>query len=114
MRTYLHLAMALILLSLTCDIGAVCAMADSGSDCCCQMEGMEAPCTDMSGSDDEPGAPEPAATIDSGERFSLAILDATPGVSAPGVLDPASRGRIGPAFTARSTPLYLSHCAFLC
>ena len=113
-RAYLHLAMALILMSLTCDVGAVCAMASSDEECCCSSEGMSSPCTDMSGDEDAPSGPESAATVGSGERFSQAILAPAPGISPPGAPRPTLSGRIDLAAANRTTPLYLSHCSFLC
>lgn len=113
-RAFLHVALAFILMSLTCDFGTVCAMADDGGDCCCATEGMPTPCTDLSGGDEGPATPDPSGTLLTGDRFSVAILAVAPATSAPAASEPATAGRLGPGRAARETPLYLSHCAFLC
>ena len=115
-RTYLHLALAVTLLSLTCDLGAVCAFAGMEGECCCpvKMEGGSSPCTEMSGDGETPGAHEPEAAIESSERFAAAVLDAAPLLAASGdpSLDAGATSALAPL--AAPTPLYLSHCAFLC
>ncbi len=115
-RTHLHLALAVTLLSLTCDLGAVCAFAGMEGECCCpmKMEGGSSPCTEMSGNGDPPDAHEPSATIESGERFAAAVLEAAPLLAAPGSLSSSPGTAPAGATPAAPTPLYLSHCAFLC
>ncbi len=112
LRTSLHLALVLALTSLTCGIGAACAAM--GETCCCMMEDGGSPCTEVSGGGDAPAAPAPASAVDSGERFSVAIADATPLGSSPGATASAPDGRARQVTPAASAPLYLSHCAFLC
>ena len=111
----LHLALVLTLLSLTCDLGAVCALAGIEGECCCpmKMEGGSSPCMDMSG-DDAPDAHDPEAAIDSGERFSVAVLDVAPSPVAAGDPSATAGAARSHAPLAASTPLFLSHCAFLC
>ncbi len=110
-QTSLHLALALSLVSLTCGLGALCA--DMVEECCCMVEGSS-PCTEVTGGDDAPVTPEPTSTIASGERFSVAILDASPVGTSPGASASAHNGRASRLPPAAVTPLYLSHCAFLC
>ncbi len=112
LRPLLHLALALSLVSLTCGIGAVCA--EMGESCCCMTDDGGSPCTEMSGGRDAPIDPEPAASIESSERFSVAIVDAAPLVARQGATAQTMEGRILGAARAAPTPLYLSHCAFLC
>ncbi len=111
LRLPFHLALALTLVSLTCGLGALCA--DMGEECCCMTADGSSPCTEMSGGKDMPVSPDQQATIDSGERFSIAVVDAAP-LSSPGASTPARDSRAPQAAPAASTPLYLSHCAFLC
>lgn len=114
-RTYLHLALAVTLLSLTCDLGAVCAFAGMEGECCCpmKMEGGSSPCMDMSG-DDRPDAHDPEAAIESSERFSAAVLEAAPSIASCGDPTAVTGISLADAPPAAPTPLYLSHCAFLC
>ncbi len=112
LRPPLHLFLALTLVSLTCGLGALCA--SMGEDCCCMMEDGGSPCTEVSGGNDAPATPEPAASIESGDRFSVAIVDALPIGASPGASASAQDGRALQAAPAAPTPLYLSHCAFLC
>ena len=110
LRTPFHLALALILLSLTCDVGAVCAAAGMEGECCCITADGSTPCTDMSDGDAAAGAPEPAATVDGG-RFSVAVLavrvaELSPGDAPSG---PDSRLRLA----VDSTPLYTLHSSLL-
>ncbi len=112
LRTSLHLALALTLVSLTCGIGAACAAM--GETCCCMMEGGASPCTEVSGGGDMPVGPEPASVLDSGERFSVAIVEASPLGPSSGASASAPDGRASRLAPAAPTPLYLSHCAFLC
>ena len=114
LRAPLHLAVALILLSLTCDIGAVCAAAGMEGECCCMMADGSTPCTDMSDGDEAPGAAEPAATIDGGQRFPVAVLAARFAELSPGAAPSGPDGRLRLSVDAAATPLFLSHCAFLC
>ena len=78
-----------------------------------KMEGGGSPCMDMTG-DDSPDAHDPEAAIESGERFSAAVLAAAPSPAANG--DPSAVTGPAPADAELTapTPLYLSHCAFLC
>ncbi len=112
LRASLHLALALSLVSLTCGLGAFCA--DMGEDCCCMMENGASPCTEVSGSGDTPAAPEPEAAIESGERFSVAIIDAGPLATSLAVEAPRGGGRAPRTVATAATALYLSHCALLC
>ncbi len=111
LRISLHLALVLGLTSLTCGIGAACAAM--GETCCCMMEDGSSPCTEVSGGG-EPVSPEPATTLDSGERFSVAVVEATPLATSPGASASLPDGRALEAVPVSGTPLYLSHCAFLC
>ena len=77
-------------------------MADGGS-----------PCTEMSGGNDAPADPEPAA-LASSERFSVAIVEASPLAANLGASASTLNARLFEAAPAESPPLYLSHCAFLC
>ena len=113
-RTFLHLAIALTLLSIACDAGAVCAMAGMGGDCCCPMPDRGTPCTDVTGGGDVSGASELAAIIDLGQFFAQAVLCATQEILPPRALEPGRGGPLGPTSETRSTPLYLSHCSYLC
>lgn len=115
-RTFLHLALALTLLSLTCDFGAVCAFAGMEGECCCpmMMESGGSPCTEMSGDGEAPGAPEPEAAIESGERFAAAVLAVALLPTGPDSLSSPQGAAPAGAPLAAPTPLYLSHCAFLC
>lgn len=110
-RAFLHLALALILTSLTCGIGAACASMDER--CCCMMEDGASPCTEMSGGSDAPVSPAPASTIESSDRFSVAVVEASPAAGL-GATASDSDASASPAPDAAPTPLYLSHCAFLC
>ncbi len=114
LRPALHLALALTLASLTCDFGAVCAMAGMDGCCCPVAAGTPPPCTDVSGDRDMPGAQETPAALDAGERFSAAVLDGVPVAAAPGATASPADARAGLGVPAPATPLYLSHCAFLC
>ncbi len=78
------------------------------------MADGSSPCTEVSGGSDSPAPPAPASSIESGERFSVAVVDAAPVGARPGDVEPAGNGRALQAAPAASTPLYLSHCAFLC
>ncbi len=61
-----------------------------------------------------PGTPELTAAPSSGSRALPAALAAAPATLAASG-PPTRRERVRPAATAvRSTPLYLSHCTFLC
>ena len=111
-RPLLHVALALTLTSLTCGLGALCA--GMGEECCCMMEDGSSPCTEVSGGNDAPVTPEPASTLGSGERFSVAIVDASPMAASSGDSQSPRIGRDQRATSAAPTPLYLSHCAFLC
>ena len=111
LRTALHLALALTLTSLTCGLGALCA--GMGDDCCCTMEGGGSPCQEMSG-DDTPVSPEQEATFASGERFSVAVVEAAPAATGDGVAPALGEARAARAPAAAGAPLFLSHCAFLC
>ncbi len=71
-------------------------------------------CTEMSDTGDAPISPEPASTVESGDRFSVAIVGASPLAASPGASAPTSDGLGAQASPAVPTPLYLSHCAFLC
>ncbi len=112
LRTSLHLALVLALTSLTCGIGAACAAM--GETCCCMMEDGGSPCTEVSGGGDAPVSPEPASALDSGERFSVAVVDAAPFAAGPGASASLPNGTRRLAAPTAPTPLYLSHCAFLC
>ena len=114
-RICLHLALALTLVSLTCDLGAVCALAGMEGQCCCpvKMASGRSPCTDVSGGD-APARHEPDAAVESGERFAAAVLDGAPLPAASGAPFPAPGVALAPALQAAPTPLFLSHCAFLC
>lgn len=112
LRTSLHLVLALTLASLTCGISAFCA--SMGESCCCMTENDGSPCTEMSDSGDAPVSPAPASTIESGERFSIAIVDASPIAASLGGSASSSDRLNAQASLAAPTPLYLSHCAFLC
>ncbi len=112
LRTSLHVALALLFVSLTCDPGAACALAGMAGSC---TEG--APETGagggLSGVAMLPGTFEAGSTAVKGERLAAALLDSEPvgagcGLSPAAVL-PAPLGEL-----AAPTPLYLSHCAFLC
>ncbi len=107
----MHLTLALALVSLTCGLGALCA--GMGEDCCCIVADGGSPCTEMSGGNDAPTSPDQQATIDSGERLSVAVVDAAPPAS-PGVSATAADGRAPRAAPGAANPLYLSHCALLC
>ena len=112
LRPLLHLALALILTSLTCGLGALCA--GMGEECCCMMEDGSSPCTEISDGNDAPVTPEPVSTLESGERFSVAVMDASAAGTALGDSESPRRARAQQAVAAAATPLYLSHCAFLC
>ncbi len=112
LRPVLHFALALILTSLTCGVGALCAGMDE--ECCCMTEDGSSPCTEVSGGNDAPVTPEPASTLESGERFSVAIVEAAPIGTSAGNSESSRGGRAAQAPAAAATPLYLSHCAFLC
>ncbi len=77
-------------------------MADGGS-----------PCTEMSGAGDAPADPEPAA-LASSERFSVAIVEASPLTAGLGATASSLNARFFETVPTESPPLYLSHCAFLC
>ena len=110
-RSFLHVGLALILLSLTCDLGAVCAFAGLGGDCCCPVEAGSH--CDVKGGDDSPFGGSPEAAIDSSERFCVAVLEPSSAAATVRSSELSGRGSLTrPA--ASSTPLYLSHCAFLC
>ncbi len=111
LRPTLHLALALALVSLTCGLGAACASMEES--CCCMMADGSSPCTEVSGGSDGPAAPEPASTIESGKRFSVAVVDASPAALSPGTPALPAGGRAAAA-AAATVPLYLSHCALLC
>ncbi len=111
-RTSLHLALALTLVSLTCGLGAACAAM--GETCCCMMEDGSSPCTEVSGGGDTPVSPEPASTLETGERFSVAIVDPAPPGTGPEVSASQPDRRALEAALAPGAPLFLSHCAFLC
>ncbi|MCP3959458.1 MAG: hypothetical protein GY719_16535 [bacterium] len=112
-RSSLHVALALFLVSLTCDLGAACALAEMEGSCCCEQMGAESPCMELSGGDGPSGAPEQAA-IESGQRFSVAVLDAPLPSPSPDAVSPRFGDSASLEPAAAGTPLYLSHCAFLC
>ena len=111
LRPPLHLALVLSLVSLTCGIGAACA--EMGETCCCMTADGGSPCTEMSGGNDAPTDPEPAA-LASSERFSVAIVEASPLTASLDASASTLNARFFEATPAESPPLYLSHCAFLC
>ena len=112
MRPFPYLALTLTLALLTSGLGSACPPAVGEGDCTCPAEGAPPP-TDVSG-DAFFSAPELAATFESVERSSAAVAAAS-AQSAPAPRPPASSvlpPRTSPS--AASTPLYISHCAFLC
>ena len=111
LRTSLHLALVLILVSLTCGAGAGCAIA--GGSCGGIVEDSGAPNTGWSGIAIARGVSEPGATAGKGERLTAAVLDAVTAATCSG-LSSSSAAPASPAPPAASTPLYLSHCSFLC
>ncbi len=111
LRASLHLALALTLTSLTCGLGAFCA--SMGESCCCVTEDGGSPCQEMSG-DDAPMSPEQDATLASGERSPVAVVEAAPGSTGDGTANAPRRVGGSQAPAAAPTPLFLSHCAFLC
>ena len=112
LRLPLHVALAFALASLTCGIGAACAAM--GERCCCMTEDGSSPCTEMSDRDDAPVSPAPVSALESGERFSVAIVTASPLAASSSVSASISCLPDTQAAPGASTPLYLSHCAFLC
>ena len=112
LRLPLHLALALALASLTCGIGAACVAMEER--CCCMTEDGSSPCTEMSDPDGAPVSPAPVSTLESGERFSVAIVTASPLAASSGVPASTSGRPDTQASPGAPTPLYLSHCAFLC
>jgi hypothetical protein len=112
LRTSLHLALALTLTSLTCGLGALCA--GMGESCCCIVEDGGSPCQEMSGGHGAPISPEQDATFASGDWFSVAVLEAAPAVTAPDAAAALPMARSARVPAAAATPLFLSHCAFLC
>ncbi len=115
-RTFLRhralLALALSLAALTCGLGGTWTLADVGSS---PAPVDAAPVADFSGDFGVPESPELAAAPATGERATASLAGAAP-ITEHRVELPAL-GALRPqpvAMAATSTPLYLSHCAFLC
>ncbi len=111
-RPFPNLALALTLALLASGLGGACPPVVGEGDCYCLNEDATAP-ADVSG-DVYFAAPDLNATFESVERSTSAVADASaqptpaPKTPASSVLPP----RTSPS--AASTPLFLSHCAFLC
>ena len=106
------LALTLALALATSGLGGACPPAVGESSCSCPGEGAQLP-TDVSGGAAF-GAPELAATFESVERSTSAVAGAS--IQATLASTPPASSILPPrtAPSAASTPLYLSHCAFLC
>ena len=109
LRTALYLALALLFVSLACDPGAVCGLAGSSAEKTPEAGAGGG----LSGVGMQPGVFEATGLSAKGERFAAALLDAAAARTADG-LSPSSAPPAPLRQRAAATPLYLSHCAFLC
>ena len=108
------LALAFLFVSPLCDAGSGCAVAAGVGGAYWKAVPAEgAAAGGMSGPALRPGGSEPAATIGKGERLQAADLAGSEARFAGG-FSPATGAPAAAAPNAAPTPLYLSHCAFLC
>lgn len=108
MATLRNSALAFVLAALICGLGGAWTPT-AAEECCPTTEGAGA---DLSEVQVSPAAPERNKTSASTERLTAASLG---GASCETPREAAFRERLGrPATRAAATPLYLSHCAFLC